>query len=43
MATYKGYPHVIKQSRWESEPNAPPDFKDSPQKRRTAVLSAMTM
>ncbi|CAF0928093.1 unnamed protein product [Brachionus calyciflorus] len=42
MSTYKGYPHVIKQSRWEIDPNGPPEFHSYPQKRRTVVLSTMT-
>lgn len=42
MSTYHGHPHVIKQSRWETDPNGPPEFHSFPQKRRTAVLSTMT-
>ncbi|RNA25470.1 hypothetical protein BpHYR1_034508 [Brachionus plicatilis] len=42
LSTYHGHPHVIKQSRWETDPNGPPEFHPFPQKRRTAVLSTMT-
>lgn len=42
MSAYHGHPHVVKQSRWESDPNGPPQFYPFPQKRRTAVLSTMT-
>lgn len=42
MATYRGNPHCVKQNRWDVDPNGPPEFKDVPQKRRTAVQSAMT-
>lgn len=42
MSTYNGHPHAVKQSRWESDPNGPPQFFPFPQKRRTAVLSTMT-
>lgn len=42
MMTHQGYPHVVKQSEWETDPNGPPDMRSYPQKRRTVVLSSMT-
>lgn len=42
MATFEGYPHIVTQNKWESEPNGPPEFHAHPQTRRTVVLSSMT-
>ena len=42
MATFTGYPHVVKQNKWEDEPSKTPTFSDQPERRRTTVLSCMT-
>ena len=42
MATYTGYPHVVKQNKWEDEPSKPPSYSEEPERRRTTVLSCMT-
>jgi hypothetical protein len=42
MVPYKGFPHCVKQNKWEGEPSDPPVFHIVPQKRKTMVLSSMT-
>jgi hypothetical protein len=42
MATHHGCPQIIPQNKWEADVTNPPKLVPNQEKRRTAVMSAMT-